>query len=190
MKKRVNTGIISVMMSMLLLFGSNALAASNKPTILKPCKQCHEVEKNYLRGKLKSVSRKAKTIQVFMGPATWQVTFDQNTSLDGAKAVHKIGKMKEIGIQFEQKGKVLVAKSIEVKQPAEIDPKLIISVEEMQRLVAMGPEKGNFMLYDARPGKFFLEGHIKGAVSNYDALFEKNLNKLPKDKSKLLVFYC
>lgn len=189
MKRSVKTGVSAFLLSVFLIFGQQAWAGS-KPTILKPCKQCHEDEANYLRGKLKSVSRKAKTLQVFMGPATWQVTFDANTELNGAKKVNKIGKMKEIGVEFEQRGNILVAKTIDVKQPAEIPAEWIIDTAEMQRLVAMGPKAGNYSLYDARPGKLFLEGHIPGAISNYDAQFEKNLKKLPKDKNKLLVFYC
>ena len=175
---------------MLLLFGPNVSAASKKPTILEPCKQCHDAEQNYLRGKLKSVSRKAQTLQVFTGSVAWQVTFDKSTLLDGAKKVNKIGKNKEIGIEFEKKGGVLYAKSIDVKQPADIPQEWIIGTKEMKRLLDLGPVKGNYSLYDARPGKLYLAGHIPGAVMNYDAKFAKNIKKLPKDKDKLVVFYC
>ncbi|MBU3914572.1 rhodanese-like domain-containing protein, partial [bacterium] len=134
--------------------------------------------------------RKAETLQVFMGPATWQLKYDKNTDLEGAKAIDKIGKDEEILVSFSQDGDVLLAKSIKVKQPADVPRKWIIGVKEMKKLVEKGPEKGNFALFDARPGKFFQEGHIAGAVSNYDANFEKNVKILPKNKNNLLVFYC
>ena len=35
-----------------------------------------------------------------------------------------------------------------------------------------------------------IEGYIPGAISIYDAQFEKNLDKLPKNKDNLIVFYC
>jgi hypothetical protein len=163
-------------------------AATKKTTILKPCTQCHEAEPNLLRGKLKSVSRKAKTMQLFMGSATWQVTYDDETKLDGAKAFNKIGKDKEIAVTYAQKGKVFVASEVEVKQAADIPAEWIIDAKGMAKLIA--DNKGKLALFDARPGKFFPEGHIEGAVSNYDAKFAKNVAKLPKDKNQLVVFYC
>lgn len=190
MRTIFKTLMVSGIVSSGLILGSSALAEANKPRILKPCTQCHEVEANQLRGKLMSVSRKAETLQVFMGPATWQLKYDKNTDLEGAKAIDKIGKDEEILVSFSQDGDVLLAKSIKVKQPADVPRKWIIGVKEMKKLVEKGPEKGNFALFDARPGKFFQEGHIAGAVSNYDANFEKNVKILPKNKNNLLVFYC
>lgn len=187
---RIKSGVMAVLASALLLIAPNGLADSKKPTILKPCKQCHDEEANYLRGKLKSASNKEKTVQIFMGSATWQLTFDKNTELNGAPKISKIGKMKEVGVEFEKRGNVLYATSINVKQPAEIPQEWIINTEQMQKLVAMGPEKGNYTLIDARPGKVYLEGHIEGALSSYDALFDKNTDILPANKDALLVFYC
>lgn len=190
MRKIFKMLMVSVFISSGLLTGSPAFAKAEKPRILKPCVQCHTVDTNQLRGKLKSISRKAKTLQVFMGAATWQLNFDKSTDLDGAKAMNKIGKNKEILVSYTQNGDSLLATNIVVKQPASIPPKWIIGVKEMRKLVALGPKKGNYLLYDARPGKFFPEGHIAGAISNYDATFDKNTRLLPKDKNKLVVFYC
>ncbi|MCP4754980.1 MAG: rhodanese-like domain-containing protein [Proteobacteria bacterium] len=190
MRKIFKMLMVSVFISSGLLMGSPAFAESGKPRILKPCKQCHEVDQNQLRGKLKSISKKAETLQVFMGPATWQLTFDKKTELDGAKAFNKIGKNKEILVTYAQDGNSLRAAKIVAKQPASIPPKWIVGVKEMKKLVAKGPKKGNYVLFDARPGKFFLEGHIAGAVSKYDGQFARNVKVLPKNKNKLLVFYC
>ena len=47
------------------------------------------------------------------------------------------------------------------------------------------------MIIDARPKKTkFDKGHIPGAVSMYQANFEKMKNLLPADKNALLIFYC
>ncbi|MCF8041861.1 MAG: hypothetical protein K9K65_06170 [Desulfarculaceae bacterium] len=46
-------------------------------------------------------------------------------------------------------------------------------------------------IFDARPyKKKYLKGHIPGAVNLPATQFDKNLGKLPKDKSALIVFYC
>ena len=173
-----------------LAFGSNAFGANRKPTILKPCKQCHEPEENVLRGNLKSISQKAKTMRVFMGSAVWQVTFNNSTKLEGAKAFNKIGNGRSIAVAYKKEGNVLVATRVEAKMPAEIPKEWVIDVKEMERYMALGQEKGKFSLYDTRPGMFFLEGHIEGAISLYDAMFDKNAGKLPKDKDRTVIFYC
>jgi len=190
MRKIFKMLMVSIFVSSGLFVASPAFAKADKPRILKPCKQCHTVDTNQLRGKLKSISRKANTLQVFMGPATWQLNFDKNTDLDGAKAMNKIGKNKEILVSYTRNGDSLLATSVVVKQPASIPPDWIIGVKEMKKLVKLGPKKGNYSLYDARPGKFFPAGHLAGAISNYDAKFNKNIKLLPKDKNKLVIFYC
>lgn len=190
MKIKLSTGIVAILSIAMLLFGQVAIAESGKPTIMKPCKQCHEAEPDYLRGRLKAKSNKAKIIQVNMGSMAWQLTFDSNTELVGAEKISKIKTNKEIGVEFEKRGDAYYAKSIEVKQAAEIPKEWVITTPEVKKLVEKGPVKGNFALYDARPMKVYLEGHIEGAISNYDAQFEKNVKLLPKNKDKLLVFYC
>ena len=181
---------VAVLLMVGLIFGSDVFGANKKPIILKPCKQCHDPEENVLRGKLKSISRKAKTMQIFMGSATWQVTYDESTKLEGAKAFNKIGKNRAIAVAYQKEGNVLVATHVEAKLPIDIPKKWVIDVKEMQKLVALGQERGKFSVYDARPGKLFLEGHIKGAISLYDAMFDKGVGKLPKDKDRTVVFYC
>ncbi len=190
MRKMFKILMISLLISSGFAMGSSVFASADKPRILKSCKQCHEVDENQLRGKLQSISRKAETLQVFMGAATWQLRFNKETELDGAKAINKIGKLKEILVTFEQDGDELLAKQIVVKQPASIPPEWIVKAKDVKKIVSKSPEKGNYMLIDARPGKVFLEGHIQGAVSSYDAQFDKNVKILPENKDTMLIFYC
>ena len=81
--------------------------------------------------------------------------------------------------------------SISVKPAAKVAPDKLVSLEEMSRLVAAGPEKGNFVLFDSRPAPKCIEGQIPYAVSlpydKFDALKDK---LLPKEKDKLIIFYC
>ena len=181
---------MTLFISSLFLTGSPVFAKGQKSRILKPCKQCHELEANQVRGKLQARSNKAKTMRVFTGNGTWLVNFDGKTEIDGAKSIGKIKKNIEVLVDYEKRGNTLFAKSVTVKPAADIPAKWILDVKEMKKLIAMGPVKGNYALYDARPGKLFPAAHLKGAISNYDGKFAKNIGKLPKDKNKLLVFYC
>ena len=190
MRRRFKLLMVSLFVSSGLLMGSTAIASAKKPRMLKPCSQCHEVEANQIRGRLTAKSRKAKTMQIFVGKGTWTVNFNDSTELDGAKAITKIKKNKEVLVDFVKQGNTYVASSVVVKQPATIPPKWILDVAGMKKLLKKSPDEGNYSLYDARPGKLFPGGHLKGAISNYDGKFAKNVGKLPKDKDRLVVFYC
>ena len=167
------------------------MAEGEKPKVLKPCMQCHtDNADNDIRGRLGSVSMKAETLKVDTGGGSWLVSFDDETALTGAEAFNKIGSGKEVLVSYRQEDGVLFADSVDVKPPAKLDPAMLIKVDDLAPLVEKGPEQGNFTIVDARPGKLFLESHIPGALSIYDAQFDKNLDKLPKNKDNLLVFYC
>ncbi len=175
----------------LMIVPGTVLANDAKPKVLKPCLQCHaNPGDNDIRGKLGSVSMKAETIKIETGAASWLVSFDDETVLTGAEALNKIEQGKEILITYRQEDGALFADSVDVKPPAQLDPAMLIKVDELAPLVEIGPEKGAFTLVDARPGKLYVGGFIPGAISIYDAQFEKNLDKLPKNKDNLLVFYC
>ncbi len=174
-----------------LMVPGTVMADSAKPKVLKPCMQCHaDTPDNGIRGRLGSVSMKAETIKVDTGGASWLVNFDEDTDLTGAEAMNKIEAGKEVLITYHDDDGILYAESVDVKPPAQLDPAMLITVDELAPLIQQGPEKGNFAIVDARPGKLFIEGHIPGAISIYDAQFDKNLDRLPKDKDQLLVFYC
>lgn len=58
-------------------------------------------------------------------------------------------------------------------------------------LKAQMDAKADMLLIDARPKKTkYDKGHIPGAVSIPDSAFDEMLGELPKDKGKLLVYYC
>lgn len=181
--------ILALAVSMVIVFGRVSLSAE-KPKIAPICKQCHVPDEKILRGNFASLSQKAETIQIQIGPATWIVKYDDNTKLIGAEKINKIPKDKEISIEIEDRGGQPYAKSVSVKPPAKVPEEKLIRVNELSKLVEEGPEKGGFFLIDSRPGPRFHEGHIPGAISIYDAEFDKNIDKLPKDKDALVIFYC
>lgn len=170
-----------------IALGTAMAADAEKPTIAAICKQCHAPEKGVLRGTLGNVSMKARTIQLQVGPAVWLVKFEDETKLTGAEALNEIPSDKEIAIAIFEKDGDLYASAVSVKPPASIPEEKLIKLEA---LVASMEAKGEFVLVDSRPGPRYLEGHIPGAISIFDGEFDKNLDKLPKQKDTLLIFYC
>ena len=167
------------------------LSFAGKPTIGAPCKQCHQPADDMVRGTLVGVSEKFKTIQVAAGSVVWVMKYGDDIKLTGAAKLTDIPKDKEIGIRFAGNEKAPFAVSLSVKPVAKVPPEKLVSLEEMSRLVAMGPEKGNYLLFDSRPAPKCIEGQIPYAVSlpndKFDALKDK---LLPKEKDKLIIFYC
>ncbi len=157
-----------------------------KPTLLKPCSQCHPAADKVLRGTVGSISSRAETFAVNTG-AIWTVKFDDTTKVSGwRQPLAKIPKEKEVAVSYVEKDGQLYAKAVSVKQPAVLPPEKIISTEQMIDHV----QKGTVALVDSRPATRFNEGTIPGAINIYDAEFDKHVSKLPADKSKLLVFFC
>jgi len=59
----------------------------------------------------------------------------------------------------------------------------------MQHIKVPMPE--NMMIIDARPAKpKYIKGHIPMAVNIPNTRFDKMVDKLPKDKNTLLIYYC
>lgn len=174
----------------LLFMTVPVFSQSEKPKIAPICKQCHTPDEKVLRGTFVNVSQKAKTIQIQTGAAAWIVSYDDSTKLLGAEEINKIPKEKEIAIEIEDRAGQLYAKSVSVKPPAKVPKEKLINVEELSKLIEAGPEKAKFFLVDSRPAPRYHEGHIPYAVSIYDAEFDKHIEKLPKDKDILLIFYC
>lgn len=66
----------------------------------------------------------------------------------------------------------------------------IVDMAFVQQHVSI-PMAENVMLIDARPYKpKYIKGHIPMAVSIPDSQFDKMTDKLPADKSSLLIYYC
>ncbi len=63
-----------------------------------------------------------------------------------------------------------------------------VSVQHIKKLV---DSKADVVIIDSRPKKRkYDKGHIPGAISIPDRLFNKQASKLPADKNKPLYFYC
>lgn len=68
--------------------------------------------------------------------------------------------------------------------------KNLVDYDFVKQWVQIPPRKG-VMLIDARPvARKFNPGHIQGSISIPDDRFEQMKDRLPQDKSTLLIYYC
>ena len=66
----------------------------------------------------------------------------------------------------------------------------IVDVNFVKQYVKI-PKPENVMIIDSRPKrKKYDKGHICTAVNIPDSKFDRMMDRLPKDKNTLLIFYC
>jgi hypothetical protein len=178
-------------------FGGAEVSEASKPTIAGGCKKCHTAQPDAIRGNLGAVSRDFKTLQIKVGQLVWIVKYDDKTNVikgdktAGADEILKLPAKKEILVSYTGDLKNPLATEIAVKQPYKVPEHQKITNSEVIKLVALGPEKGNYTLVDARPTGAYLGGHIPSAISLPYGKFEEDCTTiLPQDKDRLLVFYC
>ena len=146
-----------------------------------------KVDANVYKGKVVGKSNKAKSISISVGKGdkakTIMVKFDDKTK----------------GVEHAVKGHASIIKyEMRDGQPwaTVVKPKLAklpkgVTEIKTDELAEMVEDKDSLLLIDARPGKRYAAGHMPGAVSLDVASYkEKAASVLPKDKDKLLVFYC
>lgn len=170
-----------------------------KPTIAKLCTNCHQPEAGNLRGNFDSVAYKTQSIQIRIDDAVEILRFDKqnlkvvNVQPDAdnpSEPLRAIKKGKEVRVVFIEKDGKKVATQVVAKAPIKVAPDKLMSTVEVEKLVAQGPEKGKYLLIDARPAPRFMEGAIPTAINIPFAAFETMVDKLPKDKNALIVYYC
>jgi hypothetical protein len=178
-------------------FSSAGVANAGKPTIAGGCKKCHTAKPDTVRGNLGGVSEDFKTLQVKVGKLVWVVKYDDKTTVVkgditlSADEIAQLPKKKEISVSYTGSEANPLATKISVKQPYKVPEHQKFTNAEVVKLVAMGPEKGNYTLVDARPGGAYLSGHIPTAISlPYGKFADECTTVLPQDRDKLLIFYC
>jgi len=173
-------------------------AAPTRPTVAKVCGNCHQPQPGNIRGNFDSVAYKTRSIQVKIDEATEILRFDENLKVVNVQApadspdqpLRSLKKGKEIRIEFTEKDGKKFATLLSAKTPIKVAPEKQVKTEDVEKLVTQGPEKGKYMLIDARPLPRFQEGFIPTAVNIPFPAFEKMKDKLPADKTSLIVYYC
>ena len=172
-------------------------APAAKPAMPAVCGTCHQPSTGDVRGYFDNVAFKSSSIQLNLGTATEVIRFDAKTlkvldAGDAKKVEHlrEVRKGHEARIEFTEKDGVKTASLISLKGPIKTAPDKLIQYPAVQKLVAAGPERGGYTLIDSRPLPRFQEGTIPTAISLPYPAFDKFLDRLPREKDKLLVFFC
>jgi rhodanese-related sulfurtransferase len=175
---------------------AQAPAPASKPTQPPICNTCHKPDAS-VRGYFDNVAFKSNSIQLNLGTATEVVKFDAKTlkvldAGDAKKVEHlrEVKKGHEARIEFVEKDGVKTATLISFKGPIKIAQEKLVFYPAVQKLVAAGPEKGAYTLIDSRPLPRFQEGTIPTAINLPYPAFDKFLDRLPKEKDRLVVFFC
>jgi rhodanese-related sulfurtransferase len=176
---------------------SQAPAPAAKPTIPQICTTCHKAEPGNLRGMFENVAFKSQSIQLKIDANTEIVRFDPKSvkvvdagAARPAEALRDIPKNKEARIEYVEKDGSKFATLISFKGPIQIAPEKLVRYDDVVKLVALGPEKGNYTLIDSRPLPRVQEGTIPTSINLPYPAFDKFVDRLPKDKDRLTIFFC
>jgi hypothetical protein len=177
-----------------------ALAADQGPPAqakdVKSCTVCHAPEAGQMRAYFDDVSMKSQAIQLKLDAGAEVVRFDPeklqitngSTPDDLEKSLRDIKKGHEVRVAYtEAPNGTKTISELSIKPKMTVAAEKRMSVEGVEQLLS-GQEK--YTLIDARPPVKFQEGAIPTAINIPFPAFQKNLDKLPQDKSELVVYYC
>lgn len=188
MQKTLTKFIPFFIMASFLVTGCNQ-GTSSTTTAAKPAvsTEAKKSQGPVYKGKVVGKSNKAKTISIVVGKGekakTIMVKFDDKT-----KGVEHASKGHASIIFYEMRNGEPWATVVKPKL-AKL-PKGVTEIKTAE-LKALTDKKTDFLLVDARPGKRYAGGHMPGAVSlSVPDYKTKAATVLPKDKDKLLIFYC
>ena len=174
----------------LLCLPSLLFAGETRPTMAPLCAGCHQPEAGVLMGTLDNISYKADTLQLDLVSHKEIIRFDEKTKVKNIASMEelKIYKNRAFTVNFVMnKGEKLATAITRFDVLKALKPEEKIDRAGLKKLMA---EKKNLVIVDARPVPRYEEGHIPGAIVMPAAAFDKQIDKLPKDKATPLVFYC
>ena len=188
-------GALGIMMAVLVIgLLPNAWAvADTAPMVQKNCMKCHQKfgkMNNVIAGNLSGTSLKANTIQMKINNRLEMVKFTPETKVSNVPDMKSLKGGMAMRVHYKTMGSDRIATKIVVKPKIKVSPKQLIKVKEMIALVDKGPEKGGYTLVDSRPTPGFMKGHIPTAISIPFPKMKEMMDKLPKEKDQLVIFYC
>ncbi len=179
-----------IVTSVFLLLPALLFAVEAKPTMAPLCAGCHQPETGVLMGTLDNISYKADTLQLDLVSHKEIIRFDEKTRVKNVASLEELKtyKNRAFTVNFVmRKGEKLATVITRFDVLKALKPEEKIDKAGLKKLMA---EKKNLVIVDARPVPRYDEGHIPGAIVMPAAAFDKQVDKLPKDKSTPLVFYC
>ena len=175
--------------------GALAQAPAPKPTQPAVCNNCHKPAPGTVAGYFENVAFKSQSIQLGIDANKEIVRFDEKTLkvIDAGEAktpefLRQARKGHEVRVAFVEKDGQKVATEIRFKGPVKVAKQDLVDYAFVKKLVDQG--QGNFALIDSRPLPRFQQGTIPGAINVPYPTWDKVVNRLPADKSAMLVFFC
>jgi rhodanese-related sulfurtransferase len=172
-----------------------AQAPAPKPTQPAICNNCHAPEPGVVRGYFENVAFKSQSVQLGLDAAKEIIRFDQKSikvvdAGDAKKSEHlrDVRQGRETRVAYVERDGQKWATEIQFKGPVKVAKEHLVDYAFVRKLVDQGT--GNFMLIDSRPLPRFQQGTIPDAVNIPYPAWDKFVNRLPADKSTLLVFFC
>jgi rhodanese-related sulfurtransferase len=185
--------------AMVLAVAGPSVAAPLDGKQAKICFTCHKVvEPGTIRGHFDEASMKSSSFQMKVDGDVEVLSFDPaalkvvnaTESGDLDKVLKGIKKGAEARAVYTVDGNVKRVSVLSLKPKLVVPDEKQVKTAELEKLVAKGPVKGKYFLFDARPAPKYAEGHIPTAENLPFPAFEKEKGKLPADKSALVIFYC
>jgi rhodanese-related sulfurtransferase len=173
-------------------------ATAEPPAGAKMCLICHKPPPGNLLGNWEAVAMKSASIQMKIDnrmevlrfvPSTVQV-LNAREKGDTEKMLRSIKNGAAVRVSFAEKEGIRYATAVTIKPPVKVPEQERISLADVEKLVDQGREAGNYTLIDSRPARLFKEAAIPTAISLPFPEFEKNVDQLPADKNRLVIFYC
>jgi len=188
-------GFIGILMAAaaILMLPNGWTAVDTAPKVQKNCMNCHQKfgkMKNVLAGNLSGKSLKASTIQLKINNRLELVKFTPETKVRNIPDMKALKGGMALRVHYETMGSDHVATKIVVKPKIKVPPEQLIKVKELTALVDKGPEEGGYTLVDSRPMPGYMKGHIPTAISMPFPKMKEMMDKLPKEKDRLVIFYC
>ena len=178
--------VVNAMFCSLFLFAAAYAGAQDSS------RQAAQGESLEIKGQVKAVSNKAKTVSVEVtGKGVVILKFNADTKFVNAESGKDIEPPTGVIITYKVVGPDKIATSI-TKALVKLPPGVAeIKTDELAALVKKGPIEGKYSLIDSRPAKIASAAHIPTAISiPVDLLQEQGEKLLPFDKDKVIIFYC
>ncbi len=178
-----------------LSVGAAAQAPAAKPSQPAVCNNCHKPEAGVVAGYFENVAFKSQSIQLGIDATKEIVRFDEKTlkvldAGDAKKPEHmrEARKGHEVRIAYAERDGQKFATEIRFKGPVKVARQDLVDYAFVKKLADQ--RSGNFALIDSRPLPRFQQGTIPGSINVPYPAWDKVVNRLPADKSTLLVFFC
>jgi len=186
MKRKIVNGVL-VLVAVFLCW-SGALAKVHQKCI--SCHQDYKAMAGIMAGDFGALSKKAGTFTLDTGDATHVLRIKEGINLKNLTSLEEAKAGLAVLVKVEKKGDEIIAQELIAKPKFEVPESQLIKVDQLKELVAKGPEKGNYVLVDSRPENHYQAGYIPTAINIPFPKMKEMMGTLPKEKDKLVIFYC